>query len=71
MDGYFIALIVVGAKEEEEVEMSLGTFTPYVQDLYRKTRFSCGGRWLMIEVREKSVLDDVKNLIAIRVKSKR
>ncbi len=71
MDGYFIALVVVGAKEEEAVEMSLGTFTPYVQDLYRKTRFSCGGRWLMIVVRDKTVLDDVKDLIAIRVKSKR
>ncbi|AET67845.1 hypothetical protein Desor_2243 [Desulfosporosinus orientis DSM 765] len=71
MEGYFIALIVVGAKEEEEVEMALGTFTPYVQNLYRKTSCSCGGRWLMIEARDKSVLDDIKNLIAIRVKPKK
>ena len=33
MEGFFIALVVVGAKEEEEVEMALGTFTPYVQGL--------------------------------------
>ncbi|UWG96241.1 DUF3788 domain-containing protein [Dehalobacter sp. DCM] len=71
MEGYYIALVVIGAKEEEEAEMALGTFTPYVQNLYRKTSFSCGGRWLMIEVRDKSVLDDIKNLIAIRVKPKK
>lgn len=71
MEGFFIALVVVGTKEEEEVEMALGTYTPYVQGLYRKTSFSCGGRWLMIEVKEKSVLNDIKSLIAIRVKPKR
>ncbi|WP_069998184.1 DUF3788 domain-containing protein [Cellulosilyticum sp. I15G10I2] len=71
MDGYFIALVVVGTKEENAVEMALGAFTPYVQNLYRKTSFSCGGRWLMIEVKDKSVLDDIKRLIAIRVKLKR
>ncbi|NLI92771.1 MAG: DUF3788 domain-containing protein [Peptococcaceae bacterium] len=71
MEGFFIGLVVVGAKEEEEVEMELGTFTPYVQGLYRKTSFSCGGRWLMIEVKEKSVLQDIKRLIAARVKPKR
>lgn len=71
MEGYFIALVVIGSKEEEVAEMALETFTPYVQNLYRKTSFSCGGRWLMIEVRDKFVLDDVKRLIAIRVKPKR
>lgn len=71
MEGYFIALVVIGAKEEAEVEMAFGTFTPYVQNLYRKTSFSCGGRWLMIEVRDKSVLNDIKSLLAIRVKPKR
>ncbi len=34
MEGYFISLVVVGAKEEEEVEMVVGTFTPYVEELY-------------------------------------
>ncbi|WP_445012477.1 DUF3788 family protein [Desulfosporosinus nitroreducens] len=51
--------------------MELGTFTPYVQGLYRKTSFSCGGRWLMIEVKDKSVINDIQSLIAIRVKPKR
>lgn len=72
MEGYFIALVVVGAKEETETEaaMTLGIFTPNVQELYRKTTFSCGGRWLMIRVTDKAVLEDVKLLISIRVKPK-
>ncbi|MEL7565715.1 MAG: DUF3788 domain-containing protein [Dehalobacterium sp.] len=70
MKDYFIALVVVGAKEESEVELTLETFTPYVVNLYNRTSFSCGGRWLMIEVRDKAALDDVKSLIAIRVKPK-
>lgn len=70
IEGYFIALVVVGAKEESEVEMMLNTFTPYVQELYRNTKFSCGGHWLMIEVKDNSVLDDIKRLMAVRVKPK-
>lgn len=71
MDGYFIVLVVIGSKEETEVELSLETLTPYVSGLYKKTPFSCGGHWLMIDVKDKYVLGDVKNLISIRVKPKR
>ncbi|HWQ79035.1 MAG TPA: DUF3788 domain-containing protein [Anaerovoracaceae bacterium] len=72
MEGFFIALVVIGAKEEAEAEaaMTLGLLTPYLQELYRKTAFSCGGRWLMIQVTDRAVLEDVKRLIAIRVKLK-
>lgn len=70
MQNYFIALVVVGAKEEVEMEATVeaGEFTAYVKELYRKTAFSAMGRWLMIEVRDREVLDDVKRLIEIRVK---
>jgi len=70
MEEFFIALIVVGIKEEIEAELALELFTPYVNGLYRKTTFSCGGRWLMVEVKDKAILEDVKSLIAIRVKPK-
>lgn len=73
MDGYFIALVVIGAKEEAEVEAAvmLGAFTDYLQQLYKKTAFSCGGRWLMINVTDREVLEDVKRLTAIRVRPKK
>lgn len=72
MAGYFIALVVVGAKEEEEVSigMEAAFFTPYVKELYGKTANSAMGRWLMIEVKEKAVLNDIKHLMAIRVRPK-
>jgi hypothetical protein len=70
MDGFFIALVVVGAKEEPQAEIALESFTPYVKNTYLRTSFSCGGRWLMLEVKDKNVLEDIKTLIAIRVKPK-
>jgi len=70
MEDYFIALVVIGTKEEAEVEaaMTLGVFSDYLRQLYQRTAFSCGGRWLMISVTNKEILEDVKRLIAIRVK---
>lgn len=72
MVGYFIALVVIGTMEEAETEaaVALGEFTPYIQKLYRSTAFSCGGRWLMIQVTDYEILEDVKKLIAIRVRPK-
>ena len=71
MEGYFIALVVVGAKEEEEVKagMNAGLFTTYVKELYDMTGYSAMGRWLMIEVKNKDVINDIKQLISIRIRS--
>jgi len=73
MKGYFIALVVVGSKEEEEVRLGMesGLFTTYVKELYEKTAYSTMGRWLMIEVKEKAVLNDIKHLLGIRVRLNR
>ena len=73
MPNYFIALVVVGAKEEREVELAMeaGVFSEYVKELYQKTAFSAMGRWLMIEVKHKDILNDIKALIRIRLRSKK
>jgi hypothetical protein len=73
MAGYFIALVIVGPKEEEEViiGMDAGLFTTYVKELYNKTAYSAMGRWLMIEVKDKAVLNDIKHLLTIRVRPKK
>ncbi len=73
MAGYFIALVVVGPKEEEEVKvgMDAGMFTTYVKELYDKTAYSAMGRWLMIKVKDKAVLKDIKHLLGIRVRLNR
>ena len=69
MPNYFIALVVVVAKEECVVELAMqaGVFLEYVKDLYQKTTFSAMGRWLMIDVKDIEVLGDIRNLIKIRM----
>lgn len=67
MEGFFITLVVIGNKENFEAELMLPSFSKYTQSLYQNTAFSAGGRWLMINVTEPAILDDVINLIQIRV----
>ena len=72
MTGYFIALVVVGPKEEEAVKkgMEAELFTPYLKELYYRTPYSAMGRWLMIEIKDKALLNDIKHLLEIRVRPK-
>lgn len=70
MDGFFITLIVVGAKEKAEAEMLMPLCGEYTQELYLGTTFSAGGRWLMMNITDDKILEDAKNLIKIRVKPK-
>ncbi len=70
MAGYFIVLVVIGPREEEEVRLAMeaGLCTSTVQGLYDQTKYSRLGRWLMIEVKDDSVLKDICHLIDIRIK---
>ncbi|WP_207736167.1 DUF3788 domain-containing protein [Fusibacter ferrireducens] len=71
MQGYYIALIVIGERERTETELMLPLFTAYVQQLYRETKSGMGQKWLMINVTDEAVLEDVKHCIAIRRGGKR
>lgn len=71
MEGFFIALVVIGNKEMHETELLMPLCSQYTQSLYQKTVFSAGDRWLMLNVTDHSVLEDVINLIEIRVKPKK
>ncbi|MGB4657885.1 MAG: DUF3788 family protein [Mobilitalea sp.] len=66
MEGYFIALIVIGNCEMTETEWTLPTFTEYLQQLFQDTKTSMGQKWLMVEVTKEAVLEDVMQCIAIR-----
>lgn len=70
MPGYYIALLVIGARLEPEAELMIPLCGDYVRNLYRSTPFSAGGRWLMIEVRDGAAFEDLKRLIRMRVKPK-
>jgi hypothetical protein len=69
--GYFTCLVSVGSKEAMEVELILTTCSEYLNKLYWQTKPFNGGRWLMIDVTSEEILEDVKNLIALRVKPKK
>lgn len=66
MEGFFTALVVIGNKESFEVEILLPALSSYTQALYKRTPFSAGGRWLMIDVTDKDILEDVIKLIKLR-----
>lgn len=68
MPGFFIALVVVGTREEAEAELMVPTFTEHIQGLMKVADSAAGARWLMIHVTDKIVLDDVKCLIQLRRK---
>lgn len=68
--GCFTCLVSIGSKEAIEAELLLGTCTDYLQDLYSKTKPFQGGRWLMIEVTSSERLEEIKALIALRLKKK-
>lgn len=70
MEGFFIVLVVIGNKESFEAELMLPSFSKYTQSLYQNTAYSAGGRWLMMNVTEPAILDDVISLVQIRAKSK-
>jgi hypothetical protein len=71
MEDYFIALVVIGPKEQDEAEaaMEAGVFSAYVRELYRKSSGYAMGSWLMIEVKDGSILTDIKILMDMRVKA--
>ncbi|MEL7609064.1 MAG: DUF3788 domain-containing protein [Bacillota bacterium] len=66
MEGYFIALVAIGAKEQAEANLALKHCTNHVRELYEKTVPMNGSRWLMIRVTGTAVFEDVKRLIAVR-----
>ncbi|MDY0020268.1 MAG: DUF3788 family protein [Anaerolineae bacterium] len=71
MEGYYTALVVIGERERMETELALPSFTEYVQRLYQETKTGMGQKWLMIDVTDAAILEDVKHCIAIRRGSKK
>ena len=67
MRGFFTALVVIGDKEMTAAELMMDSCCEYTRNLFANTRYSCGGRWLMMNVTDQSILEDVKNLISLRV----
>lgn len=70
MDGFFIALVVIGTKEREEAELLKPSLSKHVQKLMETADISAMGQWLMVNVTDEEILDNVKWLIQLRRKIK-
>ena len=68
MPGFFIALVVIGEKEQSEAELIVPTLSEHTQELFNSSAPVMGGRWLMINVTDEKILDDAKRLIQLRRK---
>ena len=66
MQGYFIALVVVGGHELMEAEFLMPQCSDYVQTVFKNTKTGNGQKWLMLDVRDRGIMDDVFRLINLR-----
>ncbi len=66
MQGYFIALVVVGSHELTEAEFLMPQCSDYVQTVFKNTKTGNGQKWLMLDVRDREIMDDVFSLINLR-----
>ena len=71
MEGFFIALVVIGNKELKEAELIMPSCEESTQSIFAHADVVMGGRWLMIKVENEIILDDLKRLIQLRRKIKR
>lgn len=67
MEGFFIALVVIGEREQIQTELLLPLCCAYTQELYRQAACTVGQRWLMLAVTDAKVLQDVKRLVRLRL----
>ena len=62
----FIALVVVGSRELTEAEFLMSLCSDYVQTVFKNTKTGNGQKWLMLEVQDSEIMEDVFSLINLR-----
>ena len=67
-EGWFTAMVTLGAKQVAELEVLLPTFPDAFQKLYEKTPMFNGGKWLVVDVKEAEQLETVRRLILMKAK---
>ncbi|MCU0080423.1 DUF3788 domain-containing protein [Extibacter muris] len=66
MEGHFIVLVVIGSHELTEAELLMPLCSEYVQSVFKKTKTGNGQKWLMLEVRDSEIMENVFRLINLR-----
>ena len=67
--GYLQLLVTISERGVNEAELLMPMCTAYIQSLFAQSDFH-SSRYLGIDLRDESVLHDVKSLIDIRAKTK-
>lgn len=66
--GWFTAMVTLGAKQVAELEPLLPTFSASFRKLYEKTPLFNGGKWLSVDVKKDKQLEEVQRLILLKAK---
>ncbi len=69
MAGHFLALVVIGQREEAGMPFVLPKLNEGTQALYHRTPSLMGGRWLMLKVEDEAALADLISLVRLRTAS--
>ena len=64
--GYIQSLVPVSLQDLGEAELMLPTFTAYTQDLFTQSATGRNGKSLAFMVEDQGVLQDMKNIVALR-----
>ena len=67
--GYILSLVPIGPREMNEAELLVTLCTEYTQELFKRSGGLGGGKSLAFVVENETVLQDMKELIALRVAS--
>lgn len=67
-EGWFTAMVTLGAKQVAELETLLPTFSASFRELYERTPPFNSGKWLVVDVKEQTQLEEVQRLILLKAK---
>jgi len=67
----FGLMIIFGKDERAKFEADMDTYSDEVQSIYDKATTYHDGKWMMLELTDASLLDDVRKLLAIKRKPNR
>lgn len=59
-------MIIFGKAEREKFESQRAEFSAFVQEQYDAATAYHDGKWLMLELEDMSLLDDIQKLLAIK-----
>ncbi len=68
LEGGFNVMVVIGNNEAVELSYMLPNFCSYTQHLFKETNPGNNSKWLMFEIKNENILNDVFDFIDLRYK---